>query len=170
MNPPVVPISAMPPDPRTKNTSPGAMATDAPEEAAEGTLGVAKGALRCRSNGSLCWREVVGKTHAALHETSEGVAGGGEGEADRGDPGATRKLRAILGADTFTGELALTGECAGEREPWLNGKELSGKARAEAANDDSEWKLGEGDKLKLVDGDRLRLEPAQVLTVGDADR
>lgn len=99
-----------------------------------------------------------------------GGDGGGEGEADRGNPRTTGKPRALLGGDTFAGELARTGECAGEREPWLNGSALSGKARADAANDESEWKLGEGERLKLVAGDKLLREPAQVLTVGDGDR
>lgn len=64
-----------------------------------------------------------------------GGVGDNEGDADRGDPGAAR---ADHGADTPTGELARTGECAAEREPVLNGNELNGKARADAANEDSE--------------------------------
>lgn len=51
----------------------------------------------------------------------------------------------------------------------MNGKELSGKARADAANDESEWKLGEGERLKLVAGDKLLCEPGQVLIAGDDD-
>lgn len=59
-----------------------------------------------------------------------GGVGDNEGDADRGDPGAAR---ADHGADTHR-----TGECAAEREPVPNGNEVNGKARADAANEDSE--------------------------------